>query len=30
VAYMLDERSGFVTGQALYVCGGMTVGVAPV
>ena len=30
VAYMLDERSGFVTGQTLYVCGGMTVGVAPV
>ena len=28
VAYMLDERSGFVTGQILYVCGGMTVGVA--
>jgi len=30
VAYMLDERSGFVTGQVLYVCGGMTVGVAGV
>ena len=30
VAYMLDERSGFVTGQTLYVCGGMTVGVASV
>ncbi|MEG0920015.1 MAG: SDR family oxidoreductase [Comamonas sp.] len=30
VAYMLDERSGFVTGQVLYVCGGMTVGVASV
>jgi len=27
VAYLLDERSGFVTGQTLYVCGGMTVGV---
>lgn len=26
VAYLLDERSGFVTGQTLYVCGGMTVG----
>lgn len=30
VAFFLDERSGFVTGQILYVCGGMTVGVAPV
>lgn len=30
VSYMLDERSGFVTGQVLYVCGGMTVGVASV
>lgn len=26
VAYLLDTRSGFVTGQTLYVCGGMTVG----
>jgi NAD(P)-dependent dehydrogenase (short-subunit alcohol dehydrogenase family) len=25
-AFLLDARSGFVTGQALYVCGGMTVG----
>ncbi len=25
-AYLLDERAGFVTGQVLYVCGGMTVG----
>jgi NAD(P)-dependent dehydrogenase (short-subunit alcohol dehydrogenase family) len=25
--YFLDERSGFVTGQTLYVCGGLTVGV---
>ncbi len=30
VSYLLDERSGFVTGQVLYVCGGMTVGVAGV
>jgi len=30
VAFFLDERSGFVTGQVLYVCGGMSVGVAPV
>jgi NAD(P)-dependent dehydrogenase (short-subunit alcohol dehydrogenase family) len=29
-AFLLDRRSGFVTGQVLYVCGGMTVGVAPV
>jgi 3-oxoacyl-[acyl-carrier protein] reductase len=26
VAFLLDKRSGFVTGQVLYVCGGMTVG----
>lgn len=26
IAFLLDVRSGFVTGQALYVCGGMTVG----
>ena len=25
--YFLDERAGFVTGQTLYVCGGLTVGV---
>lgn len=25
-AFLLDERAGFVTGQVLYVCGGMTVG----
>ena len=30
VAYLLDARSSFVTGQILYVCGGMTVGVAGV
>lgn len=28
VASLLDERAGFVTGQVLYVCGGMTVGLA--
>jgi 3-oxoacyl-[acyl-carrier protein] reductase len=28
--FFLDARSGFVTGQVLYVCGGMTVGVAGV
>lgn len=27
-SYFLDARSGFTTGQVLYVCGGMTVGVA--
>lgn len=26
-SFFLDSRSGFVTGQVLYVCGGMTVGV---
>lgn len=26
IAFLLDSRSGFVTGQTLYVCGGMTVG----
>lgn len=29
-AYLLDERAGFVTGQTIYVCGGLTVGVSPV
>lgn len=28
VAFLLDVRSGFVTGQTLYVCGGMTIGAA--
>lgn len=27
VAFFLDKENGFVTGQTLYVCGGMTVGV---
>jgi NAD(P)-dependent dehydrogenase (short-subunit alcohol dehydrogenase family) len=30
VRFFLGAESGFVTGQVLYVCGGMTVGVAPV
>lgn len=29
-AFFLDGGSGFVTGQVLYVCGGMTVGVNPI
>ena len=28
VAYFMDERSGFVTGQTHYVCGGITIGAA--
>ncbi|MDZ7839548.1 MAG: SDR family oxidoreductase [Gammaproteobacteria bacterium] len=28
VSHLLDARSGFVTGQVLYVCGGMTAGTA--
>jgi 3-oxoacyl-[acyl-carrier protein] reductase len=28
--FFLDQRAGFVNGQVLYVCGGLTVGVAPV
>ena len=27
-AFFLDARAGFITGQVLYVCGGMTVGLA--
>jgi len=29
VGFFLDERAGFVTGQTLYVCGGLTVGTNP-
>ena len=29
VASLLDERAGYTTGQVVYVCGGMTVGLAP-
>jgi NAD(P)-dependent dehydrogenase (short-subunit alcohol dehydrogenase family) len=29
-SYLLDQRSGFITGQTLYICGGMTIGVAPI
>jgi NAD(P)-dependent dehydrogenase (short-subunit alcohol dehydrogenase family) len=29
VAFFLDGRSGFITGQMLYVCGGQTLGVQP-
>jgi NAD(P)-dependent dehydrogenase (short-subunit alcohol dehydrogenase family) len=28
-SYFLSEESGFVTGQTLYVCGGLTVGLVP-
>lgn len=28
VSFFVDARAGFVTGQILYVCGGMTVGLA--
>ena len=28
VAYLIDDRSSFTTGQTLYVCGGMTVGLS--
>lgn len=28
-SFLLDKRSGFVTGQVLYVCGGLTVSSAP-
>lgn len=28
VASLIDERAGFITGQVLYVCGGMTVGLS--
>ena len=28
VASLVDERAGFITGQILYVCGGMTVGLS--
>ena len=27
--YFLDDRAGFVTGQTLFVCGGLTIGSAP-
>lgn len=30
VSYFLDKRSGFVTGQTAYVCGGLSVGVSHV
>ena len=28
--YLLDDRAGFVNGQVVYVCGGLTAGVSPV
>jgi NAD(P)-dependent dehydrogenase (short-subunit alcohol dehydrogenase family) len=30
VASLLDDRAGFITGQVLYVCGGLTVGLGQV
>lgn len=30
VSFFLDDRSGFITGQTLYVCGGVTVGRASI
>lgn len=30
VMFFLDERNSFITGQVLYVCGGTTLGVAPI
>ena len=30
VAFFMDARSGFITGQTLYVCGGLSVGANPV
>jgi 3-oxoacyl-[acyl-carrier protein] reductase len=30
VSFFLDERSGFITGQTLFVCGGMTVGLSTI
>lgn len=30
IEFFLDDQAGFVTGQVLYVCGGITVGVAPI
>ena len=30
IEFFLEEQAGFVTGQVLYVCGGITVGVNPI
>jgi 3-oxoacyl-[acyl-carrier protein] reductase len=30
VEFFCDERSGYVTGQVLYVCGGLSIGAAPI
>jgi NAD(P)-dependent dehydrogenase (short-subunit alcohol dehydrogenase family) len=29
-SFLMDRKSGFVTGQVLYVCGGLTVSAAPI
>ncbi|MNF18212.1 Acetoacetyl-CoA reductase [compost metagenome] len=30
IDFFCSEKSGFVTGQVLYVCGGLSIGAAPV
>lgn len=30
VSFFLDDKTGYVTGQTLYVCGGLSVGTAPI
>lgn len=30
VSFFVDEKAGYVTGQVLYTCGGLSVGVAPI
>lgn len=30
VSFFLDDKAGYVTGQTLYVCGGLSVGTAPI
>jgi 3-oxoacyl-[acyl-carrier protein] reductase len=29
-AYFLSDHAGFTTGQVLYVCGGLSIGLAPI
>ena len=30
IAFFISEKSSFITGQCLYVCGGMSVGHSPI